>query len=228
MYVISKGREQVLPFGENKKIYNFVVPTEEVEKYKQVGCLNVFGVTGGLVAARNFALDHAFSKSNICVQISDDFVRVKVNNFLEKKQNVTLDGCIEETVKLFNTINCVKLLGIPPNDNPFIYNKYLSKNTFCVGDLLFVKPSSPRFDPKLTTKEDYDFTLQHKKKYGNCLRFQKYLYLFKHYTNKGGVFDIRNTETEQKNINYLKAKWGGQIQLNPRRINEIILKTNQK
>ena len=88
--------------------------------------------------------------------------------------------------------------------------------------MLFVKPSEVRFDTQLTLKEDYDFTLQHisRKK---VLRYQKYLFSFKHYSNKGGAVDIRNNEEEQKNIRILKSKWGDKVRLNPKRKNEILI-----
>jgi hypothetical protein len=89
--------------------------------------------------------------------------------------------------------------------------------------MLFVKPCDLLFDEKLTLKEDYDYTLQHLKKYGNTFRYQKYLFEFQHYKNKGGAVDYRTETEEQKNINYLFAKWGAKIKLNIKRKNEILI-----
>jgi hypothetical protein len=88
--------------------------------------------------------------------------------------------------------------------------------------LFFCKPNEIRFDEQLTLKEDYDFTLQHIQKYGT-IRYQKYLFTFQHYSNKGGAVDIRNDKEEQKNIMILKSKWGDKIRLNPKRKNEILI-----
>ena len=88
--------------------------------------------------------------------------------------------------------------------------------------MLFVKPHGIRFDTQLTLEEDYDFTLQHIQQ-AKVLRYQKYLFSFKHYSNKGGAVDIRNDKEEQKNIMILKSKWGDKIRLNPKRQNEILI-----
>ena len=47
---------------------------------------------------------------------------------------------------------------------------------------------------------------------------------FKHYTNKGGVVEYRNPETEQKNIRRLKKKWPNFVKDNSKRDNEILIR----
>ena len=89
--------------------------------------------------------------------------------------------------------------------------------------MIFVKPCDVFFDEKLSLKEDYDYTLQHLQKYGNCFRYQKYLFTFDHYTNKGGAVDYRTNDEEQKTIRYLMSKWGDKIRLNTKRKNEILI-----
>tara|TARA_R110002020_G_scaffold190290_1_gene389790 strand:+ start:9230 stop:9910 length:681 start_codon:yes stop_codon:yes gene_type:complete len=222
VYVISAGRYNDLPFDDNQKQeYVFCVKNGEKEMYEKVGCKNVFN-TGNLMDSRNFALDHAFKNNNICVQLSDDIKKVILNkNFFEPKE-IPLDEAIKDIVKKFDKIKGVNLLGIPPTDNFFYANKLVIENKFCIGDMIFIKPSSIRFDTQLTLKEDYDFTLQHIQQ-GKVLRYQKYLFSFRHYSNKGGAVDIRNNKEEQKNIMILKSKWGDKIRLNPKRKNEILI-----
>ena len=89
--------------------------------------------------------------------------------------------------------------------------------------MLFIKPNPLRFDTTMTLKEDYDYTLQHLAKYGNVFRYQKYLFEFEHYTNKGGAVQYRSTKEEHKNIRILIGKWGEKIRLNPKRKNEILI-----
>ena len=134
------------------------------------------------------------------------------------------NGCknVYETGNLMKSRNFALLLGIPPTDNYFFANKIVSTNTFCIGDMLFIKPNELRFDEQLTLKEDYDYTLQHKER-GDVIRYQKYLFTFEHYSNKGGAVDVRDDEEEQKNIQILKSKWGDKIKLNPKRKNEILI-----
>lgn len=225
VYVISAGRWDSLPFSrKQKEQYAFCVKDKEKELYEKAGCGKVFE-TGKLIPSRNFALNHAFDNNKICVQLSDDIKEVKTN---PSGDSVDLESVIEEIVDKFKKTKGVYLLGIPPTDNPFFAKAIVSKNTFCIGDLFFSKPNPLRFDEKLTLKEDYDYTLQHCKEYGIVLRYQKYLFTFAHYKNKGGVVSYRNDEEEQKNIRHLKIKWGLAIKDNPKRMNEILLKISNE
>ncbi len=222
VYVISAGRYDKLPFNqEQKNKYFFCVKNGEKSLYEENGCKNVFE-TGKLLQSRNFALEHAFAENKICVQISDDIKKVVVNkNFGEPKQ-IELDYAIEKIVILFKQVKGIKLLGIPPTNNHFFAKTIVSKNTFCIGDVMFIKPNELRFDEQLTLKEDYDYTLQHIKRYGT-IRYQEFLFEFQHYSNKGGAVDIRNDKEEQRNIMILKNKWGDKIRLNTKRKNEILI-----
>jgi len=223
VYVISAGRYDNLPFAkEQKENYIFCVKNGEKELYENAGCRIVFD-TGKLMASRNFALEHAFKEGKISVQLSDDIKKVKINKNFGDGSEIDLDEAIKDLVKQFNKVP-VKLMGIPPTSNDFFAKTILSKNTFCIGDMLFVKPTDLRFDERLTLKEDYDYTLQHLNKYGNCFRYQKYLFHFQHYSNRGGAVDIRDDNEERKNIRYLMLKWGDKIKLNTKRKNEILIK----
>jgi len=222
VYVISANRYEDLPFDkQQKEKYIFCVKNGQKKLYEQNGCKEVYN-TGNLMDSRNFALDHAFKNNNICIQLSDDIKKVTLNkNFFEKKI-IPLDEAINDIAKKFDKINGVYLMGVPPTDNFFFANKLVIENKFCIGDMLFVKPSELRFDSQLTLKEDYDFTLQHIQK-AKVLRYQKYLFSFQHYSNKGGAVDIRNDKEELKNIMILKSKWGDKIKMNPKRKNEILI-----
>lgn len=222
VYVISAGRYDKLPFNKKQKeSYIFCVKNGEGFLYEENGCKNVYE-TGNLMQSRNFALEHAFKNNNICVQLSDDIKKVVVNKNFGKAERVELDYAINDIVNRFNKVKGVKLLGVPPTDNYFFANKIVSVNTFCIGDMLFIKPNELRFDEQLTLKEDYDYTLQHMQK-GDVIRYQKYLFTFEHYSNKGGAVDVRDDKEEQKNIMILKSKWGDKIRLNKKRKNEILI-----
>ena len=223
VYVISAGRYDKLNFTTNQKNkYIFCVKKGEKFLYEKHGCKNVFE-TGNLIDSRNAALNMAFCEKKICVQLSDDFKKAKTNKNFGIKKDVNLDFVIEEMINIFNKIENVYLMGIAPTSNDFYAKNKISKNTFCIGDLFFVKPTDLRFDTALTLKEDYDYTLQHLQKYKNCFRYQKYLFEFEHYKNKGGAVDYRTEKEEQKNIMILKSKWGDKIRLNKKRKNEILI-----
>lgn len=222
VYVISAGRYNKLPFDKNQKQkYIFCVKNGEKQLYEKNGCLNVYE-TGGLMQSRNFALEHSFNNGKICVQLSDDLKKVKLNKNFGKPLQLNLDIVIDDIITKFKKVKGIKLLGVPPTDNFFFAKSIVSKNTFCIGDMLFIKPNPLRFDEQLTLKEDYDYTLQHIEKYGT-IRYQKYLFTFQHYTNEGGAVDVRNTEEEQKNIRILKNKWGDKVKINTKRENEILI-----
>jgi hypothetical protein len=223
VYVISAGRYDKLNFtNDQKNKYIFCVKNGEKQLYQKHGCKNVYE-TGSLLQSRNFALNHAFEKKIICIQLSDDLKKVTTNKNFTQKKELHLDTVLPKMVEVFEKIKNVYLMGIPPTNNDFYAKNKISKNTFCIGDLLFVKPCDLFFDESLTLKEDYDYTLQHIWKYGNCFRLQTYLFEFEHYKNKGGAVDYRTDNEEQKNIRYLIAKWGDKIKLNPKRKNEILI-----
>jgi len=223
VYVISAGRYDKLPFNpQQKKDYIFCVRNGEKKLYEKNGCLQVFE-TGKLIESRNFALRHSFVQNKICVQLSDDLKKVTLNKNFAKKEEVAIDFAINDLINIFNKVASVYLMGIPPTSNDFFAKNLLSKNTFCIGDLIFVKPCNLFFDELLTLKEDYDYTLQHLLKYGNTFRYQKYIFEFEHYKNKGGAVDYRTEKEEQKNIKYLFNKWGSKIKLNSKRKNEILI-----
>ena len=92
--------------------------------------------------------------------------------------------------------------------------------------MCMVKPCELYFDESFKTKEDYDYTLQHIKKFGGVTRCDTILANFDHYSNAGGVVDYRTSEVEQNSINTLKKKWGELISDNPKRPNEILIKHN--
>lgn len=223
VYVISAGRYNNLPFNQKQKgEYIFCVKNGEKAMYEKAGCKNVFE-TGGLMQSRNAALEMAFANNEICVQVSDDLKKVTTNKNFAEKKTVDLDAAIQDLISVFIKVEGVYLMGVPPTSNDFYAKNKISKNTFCIGDMLFIKPNPLRFDTQLTLKEDYDYTLQHLGKYGNVFRFQKYLFEFEHYKNKGGAVDYRTQEEEQKNIRILIAKWGNKVRLNPKRKNEILI-----
>jgi hypothetical protein len=182
VYVISANRYNDLPFNKKQKEdYIFCVKNGQSDLYKQNGCQNVYD-TGNLMDSRNFALEHAFKQNKICIQLSDDIKKVKLNKNFYQLKEIQLDVAIKDIVNKFKQIKGVYLMGVPPTDNYFFANKLVVENKFCIGDMLFVKPNELRFDKQLTLKEDYDYTLQHIQK-AKVLRYQKYLFTFKHYSN---------------------------------------------
>lgn len=199
----------------------WVVGKGEGETYQAHGATNIIE-GGGLCESRNAALDHAFAIDHICVQISDDLKRIW---WLQDKKTKT-EMEFEVAVKiLINDMESFRghLAGVAPTANPYFLNKEHHFTQFIVGDMIAVRPCDLRFDTQLKLKEDYDFTVQHLKKFGIVVRVNRIAPEFLHRTNKGGAVDYRTAEREQEAIAYLNIKWPGWFRPNPRRDNEILM-----
>jgi len=205
----------------------WLVGKGEADSYRQNGAKEVIE-SGGLCESRNHALEMAFKQGAPCVQISDDLKKIELGlagvEGAKRKQLIPVTQAISLLLKRTQEIG-FKCAGVAPTPNLFYFNpdRLISINSFIVGDLILVLPSSPRFDENLKLKEDYDFTLAHIQLYGGVVRANDLLATFLHRTNKGGAVAVRSAELEQQSIAYLKNKWPGKLRDNPRRPNEILL-----
>lgn len=183
-------------------------------------------ISGTLMDSRNASLEYCFERNKISIQLSDDLDNIMLNDFTGKrtKQYVDINTVLNYVMPHFNSSN-YNFAGFPPTNNPFFALKEFEYNKFIVGDFILIKPNPFRFDVNLMLKEDYDYTLQHIKEFG-CIRYQKYLNSFRHYSNSGGAVSYRTNKLEQETIEYLQKKWGECIKLNPKRKNEILLNKN--
>lgn len=222
----------------------WVVGQGEAEAYAEAGATRV--VEGGsLCASRNLALEEAFKNSKVCVQLSDDVDKLEFVDS-EHDKNWTKPSSLKEAnaranaatrivvsfadaaryVEASARANNAYLGGVYPNANagqccggPVVMTQH-----FIVGDFTVVAPSTPRYDEKMTLKEDYDLTCQHLFTYGVVGRCNRLLITAQHYTNKGGAVAIRNTHSEAKNIAFLRAKWPGCFLNSPRGAKEVRLR----
>jgi len=201
----------------------FVKDQNDKKLYLDNGAKEVI-VSGTLMDSRNAALDYCFKLNKICIQLSDDLEKIMINDFTGKRtyNYVTALNAIKEILPHFIKSKYY-FSGFPPTNNPFFALKEFEYNKFIVGDFIIIKPNNLRFDSCLRLKEDYDYTLQHIKGFGGCIRYGRFLCSFKHYSNKGGAVSYRTSNLEQETIKYLKEKWGECIKLNQKRENEILL-----
>ncbi len=195
----------------------------EADAYKAEGAECVLEA-GNLVEARNMALDDAFSEAEPCMMLDDDLAKCETAWNKQEKRAMTFNDMVGELSMALTCIEKVRLAGISATTNLFYHpgHPYSFKH-FIIASCIFVSPTPLRFDPQFTTKEDYDYTLQHIKKYGGVVRCNNLMPTFGHYTNKGGVVEYRTPEVEQENIRKLKVKWGKTVRDNPRRPNEVLL-----
>jgi hypothetical protein len=210
-------------FG-TQEINFFVKDENDKINYLQNGAKYVF-ITGSLINSRNKALEFAFSTGDICVQVSDDLKKIEFNDFtgIRTKKYAQVIDVIENIIPMFLESQYY-LCGFPPTSNPYFAMKKEDNGKFIVGDFIIVKPCQILFDTNLRLKEDYDYTLQHIKEYGGCVRYGYFLNEFIHYSNKGGAVSYRDDNLEIDTIKYLQNKWGLDIiKLNTKRKNEILL-----
>lgn len=200
----------------------WIVGKGETEAYKQAGAISV--VEGGtLVESRNKALELAFERDHVCVQVSDDLKKIK-KVVASKMEDPSMT--FNEVLEIFEKEiwhSPFFLYGIPPTDNAFYVHKQRSLNNFIIGDFMVVKPNELRFDPEFPLKEDYEYNAQHIKKFGGIMRFDTILFSFQHYSNAGGVVSYRNESLEAEVVEKLLKKHPGLFRKNPKRKNEVLL-----
>ena len=224
-YVISAGRPgNVAAMTRLVGRATWLVPAAEVKAYLLAGAPVVLDDGGGLIAARNRALDLAFASGRVCIQLSDDLRRLEEALGPKEKRPMAFADAVA-LMRAATRAAGAKLAGIAPVANAFYFNPARPFHTaaFILGDFMYIHPSTPRFDPSLRLKEDYDFTLQHLREYRAVARCNAILGHFAHRTNKGGACAYRTEELEQAAIAVLKTKWPGMVKDNPRRPNEILL-----
>jgi len=199
------------------------VGEHETGEYRRCGAVNV-AVGGDLVSARNAALDDAHHANRPCVQVDDDLRHLKVRT-PQGTSTCTWTQAVATLASACATTGA-HLAGSAPTDNPYFAHpdRPYATNLFVIGSLMYVQPSTPRFDPALRLKEDYDFTCQHLATYGLVARANLLLPSFRHYSNRGGAVSYRTTALEDQAVAYLRRKWPDAIKPHPRRAHEVLLR----
>jgi len=103
-------------------------------------------------------------------------------------------------------LNCVVDKGAYREYTPFGFLQFLG----CPFHA-HLKGSVIRYDEELPLKEDYDFSLQHIKEHGGCLRINFANYNVKQSQQEGGCSSIRNLKKEKQQFFALQKKWGKDI-----------------
>ena len=232
-YVVSKGRpknvpaiHQLFPCGYTP---TWVVGIGETAAYKAMGAVRVVE-GGGLCASRNKCIELAKCAGKYCVEMSDDIYRMAIVHYplgewirppklSEASRMVRM--CTEITVSPLDAARYIEMQMRYTKSH--LGGVYCTKNVpqgvacppvqtylFVIGDFMVIDPNSkPRFDEKMSLKEDYDFTAAHLKEYGVVARSNRVFCLAKHYVNAGGAVADRTSSREQYNIAVLRHKWPG-------------------
>jgi hypothetical protein len=209
IYVISKGRPSnvstIHALFPSKTRPAWIVGEGETAAYQAQGAERVFE-GGGLCASRNLAIMLASNENKICVQMSDDISEVKVLHQLDawkKPDDLSEANSLAKEIEnlIVSPLSAAryihqemegigaKLGGVYPtgNSGQAMSCPPASRDLFIIGDFLVIDPeSAPRFDLKMSLKEDYDFTAQHLLAYKVVARSNRVLIKAAHYTNSGG------------------------------------------
>uniref|UniRef100_A0A7S1S9D4 Uncharacterized protein n=1 Tax=Alexandrium catenella TaxID=2925 RepID=A0A7S1S9D4_ALECA len=216
------------------------VDAPSLKAYKALGLEAVVG--GKLVPARNKALNKAKSLGQVCVQLSDDITHW---DFLKGKEDGHYglwDGNLAaKNAKRYHVspvaaarFLLAKMRGVPEgmprpmlggvfplgNTGMAFAREAVSMDLFILGDFFVHDVGSPcRFDPRMTLKEDYDFTCSHLARHGAVLRHNRMVLSVIHETNAGGACSERDAkgEKERENIRILSEKWPGVFRINKNR-----------
>lgn len=187
----------------------------------------------GLCRNRNAALKAAWREGLPCFELSDDLKKIDVVHIDAKgAKHVRPLPFVDaaRTLREAARATRAKLAGGPPTANAFYFNPRAPVSTaaFIIGDLLYVEPCDLLFDEAFLVKEDYDYTLQHVRRFGRVARCNAVLAQFAHYSNAGGVVSYRTDAVEAEAVRLLKAKWPAYVRDNPRRAHEILLRFPRK
>lgn len=215
------------------------VDAASLKAYRTLGLEAVVG--GKLVPARNKALDDAKKKRKVCVQLSDDITHW---DFLKGKEdgsglmdgNIAAKNCKRYHVSPVAAARFLlaKMRGVPQgsqrpmlggvfplgNTGMAFAREAVSPDLFVLGDFFVHDVGSPcRFDPRMTLKEDYDFTCTHLARHGAVLRHNRIMLQVIHETNAGGACSERDAKghKERENVKILQKKWPGVFHINRNR-----------
>jgi hypothetical protein len=235
--VISAGRPwQVGPMTNLIGPASWYVPPKQWMAYMDAGLevtqLNK-GSDSAVVPVRNRALTDAWNRYGVpCVQLDDDLMRVMKVIVPMKRSNWWNDSEHVEAVlsEMYARLkdSPFKLAGGAPTNNAYFTRRQTTTRGFIKSGVWMVKGCELLLDEELRTKFDYDYTLQHIRRYGGVLRCDDLIFDFNQFTMKGGHSVDRTKDDKSKelrSITYLEDKWGtNTIRRNPRRPGEILLK----
>lgn len=185
--------------------------------------------TKGLTVCRNWILDH-FPKGTKMVQVDDDVeglweVRGPGKDGLVQMTGEEVDVFIEKGFHVAD-VNKTKLWGVYPVFNHYFMSRTIAPHQFIVGMWMGITVGVERFNPKLKTKVDYEFTIQHILRYKKVARFNYVCVKGRYKTNAGGLQkSAREDDPAEWEVQYLIDKYPNFVVRNTKREgSEILLK----
>lgn len=225
--IISAGRPENVPaMARHAQGLRpvWLVPRADVTAYRRAGASRVEGVPGGLVGARNRALDIAAAAGAWCLQLDDDLRAVRqVTGEGARPGRVTLAHAAGQVAATMDATGA-RLGGVAPTANAYFSRRTVTPWGFVIGSLCVLVPGPERFDARLPLKEDWDMTCQHLAAYGHVARRDDLLADFRHYSASGGCTRYRTGAREDAAVSLLLQRWPGHLRPHPRRAHELALR----
>ena len=169
---------------------------------------------GNMAKIRNFILEEGYKRSDYVVMMDDD---VKEFVYFEGGRRIKMTEKQLKDFVLNGFVMCedmgIKLFGVNLLDDRKAYREYAPLSTLSVvlGPFCCHVKSPIRYDERLGLKEDYDYALQHLRKYKGILRFNKYAYVADHISLDGGCATYRLKDEEKRQIELFQRKWGKKV-----------------
>jgi len=207
----------------------YVLPESQRDEYLKVLPSKRMAVIpddcdGNIARKRNWILDNM---PRPLLMLDDDVKRIMMTEGVHKtirgkygfkaseKTVMTPDQAqmvIEQGFNLAYQWGCV-LWGINVNTDGRNYQQYkpFSLSQVVLGPFQGHLDHPLRYDERMGTKDDYDFSLQVLHRYKKILRINKYAYDCAHGVNSGGIVSTRSMERETAYCRAIERKWGRRI-----------------
>lgn len=164
----------------------------------------------GMADIRNYILDN--SNKDWVLMIDDDCRGVGYYENCEAKEfgkEEFFDFVLNGFVMAEDLGTC--LWGLNQQTDKKFYREYspLSMTVPVLGPFMGIikMDRTPRFDPDLGLKEDYDYSIQVLNRFRKILRFNKYHYKVGHIDYPGGCTTYRTKKKELEQGKRLQRKW---------------------
>lgn len=230
--ILSRGRSSTICTHNVLKDFDLVVPTSEVDKYKTVvhnanDIVQIPDSIKGLGAVRNWVLD--YYKDEILVMFDDDIdcffslLNIKAFKITDVDMiDLIIDNCasncLEAGASMFSFNQVQGDIRKYDHTQPFNLKTW-------TGTIVGVIGRKYKFTEINKTKVDADYSLQ-------CLLKDRIVWVDNRFSfgckrdnNVGGNSLYRNQDSVNKEIQFLKDKWGKHIKITERE-NKYSLKLN--
>ena len=168
----------------------------------------------GLVPKRKWILDTV--KEKIVIQCDDDITDVFCLTGFRPRKITDPDAIFRIFHNSAIICDCLglKMFGytthpkpmFSPDNHPFAFCSMIA------GVFGIINDCDLKYDLNLTTREDVDMTLQSLLKYRVNWQDNRFCFFGKDWNNLGGLQSVRTKESEERDIKYMKRKWGHHVQ----------------